>query len=300
VDFRRSYTYEETAQIVRKSLAFFGDEYEKMVNNFLVSGNIDVYPVPGKISGAFSLNVPEVHPFLLLNFSGTRGNVFTLAHETGHAIHSAFADKTQPPASRAYPVFVAEVASIVNEFVLLDYMVKNAQSSEEKIDLLNQEINNLFGKFYRTAQLSEFEYKAYKRIENNLPVDIESLSSVFDSIEYKYYGKELCREPDEKYGWFRTQHLYNKYFYLFQYATSYSAALSIYKGISEEKDKEKRQELIEKYLNLLKAGGKDYPVDLLKLAGIDLTARKPYEDVVAYLKTLVDKLEWELKQAGKI
>ncbi|RPH34148.1 MAG: hypothetical protein EHM93_01980 [Bacteroidales bacterium] len=298
--FRKVYPYEQALDITKKALSVFGDDYSKMVDDFLKPGNIDVYPYPGKRNGAFHLRVPEVQSFLLLNFNETRGSVFTLAHETGHAMHATLSNLNQPLVSKDYPVFIAEVASIVNEIALVDYLVKNVESPEERIDLLNQEINTFFGKFYRIAQLSEFEYKAYSRVESDMPIDIESLSSVFDSIEVKYYGDALYRDANEKYGWFRTQHLFNKYFYLFQYATSYSAALCIYKGIANEPDHIMKQQHINKYLDLLKAGGKDYPIDLIKLAGVDMTSKKPYTDVIEYLNSLVNQLEKELKAIGKI
>ncbi len=294
LDFNKTYTWEEAVQLVKNSLTIFGEEYSILLDSLYVPGVIDVFPVPGKRPGGFNMNVPDVHPYILMNYNTTRANVFTLVHETGHSIHSILSDKNQPLVSRAFSVFIAEVAAIVNEFALLDYMVKNANTPEEKVDLLTQEINIFIGKIIRTAQLSEFEYNAYKRIENELPVDIESLSLMFDSIEVKYYGSELYREPDEKYGWFRTQHLYNKYFYIFQYATSYSAALSIFTNIKNETDEAKRQVLINNYLTLLKSGGSDYPIQLLKNAGIDMTTKKPYQDVITYINQLVEQLETEL------
>ncbi len=300
LNFKKNYPWDDAVQLVKNSLSIFGHEYSNLIDSFYVAGNIDVYPVPGKRPGAFSLDVPDLHPYIMMNYNNSRSNLFTLVHETGHAMHSVLANKNQPPVSRAFPVFIAEVASIINEFALLDYLVKHAETPEERVDLLNQEINNFFGKFFRTAQLSEFEYIAYQKLENDLPTDIESLSSLFDSIETSYYGNILYREADEKYGWFRTQHLYNKYFYLFQYATSYSAALSIFKSITNEKDAARREVLADKYLDLLKAGGKDYPIDLLKLAGVDMTGKKPYEDVLAYINHLVVQLEMELKASGKL
>ncbi|MBU1014392.1 MAG: oligoendopeptidase F family protein [Bacteroidetes bacterium] len=298
--FRKFYSYEQALEITKNALSVFGEDYGKMVDAFLRPGNVDVYPYPGKRNGAFHMRVPEVQSYLLLNFNETRANVFTLAHETGHAMHATLSNLNQPLASKDYPVFIAEVASIVNELALVDYLIKNAESPEERIDLINQEINTFFSKFFRIAQLSEFEYKAYKMVENDMPVNIESLSNMFDTIEETYYGDILYRDGNEKYGWFRTQHLYNKYFYLFQYATSYSAALSIFKNISNEPDETKKQILISKYLDLLKAGGKDYPINLLKLAGVDMTTQKPYKDAIEYLKGLVDLLELELKNGYKI
>ncbi|MFH1195966.1 MAG: M3 family oligoendopeptidase, partial [bacterium] len=222
VDYNKTYSYEQAMDIIKNALYQLGGEYRSRLDKFLAGGSIDVFPVPGKRSGAFSSDVPEVHPYILMNFAGTRGNMFTLVHEIGHSTHSIFANENQPPATRDYPTFVAEVASIFNELVLMDYLVKNSKDPVERIDLLTQEIDNLSRKFFRVASLAEFEYKSYQLVENDEPVDIETLANLFDDIEKKYYGDLVIREEGEKYGWSRTLHFFTKYYYLFQYATSYS------------------------------------------------------------------------------
>lgn len=299
-NYYNEYTYAEALELCGQSLAFLGTEYQEKLRDYLNCQSIDVYPVSGKRPGGSSMNIQGVHPYILLNFNGTRNSLFTLVHEIGHSLNSIYSYENQALINSDNSIFTAEVASIFNEMVLMDYMINHAKSSEERIDLLNQEIDNLVRKYYRICALAEFEHKAYQIVEQGNSADLESLSKLYSETDKKYYGESITFSENDQYGWVRQSHLYTRYYYLFQYATSYSAALSLFKKIKDEKDLLKKEQYKNQYLGFLKAGSHKEPLEILKDAGVDLTGKQAYYDVSDYMQELVDRLEIELTKSGKI
>lgn len=300
VDFEKSYTYDEAIEMVKECLKPMGDEYNKLLANATQAGWVDVYEKPGKRGGAYSWSVEGVHPYILMNWNGTRDHVFTLAHEFGHSIHSMLTNKYQPYTYTGYASMVAETASTFNEKMLLDYLIKKAKSPEEKITLLVQAIDNISGTFYRQAQFAEFEYNMYSKVENNEPLNADILANLYAEIDAKYNGDMIERSEISKYSWPRVHHFFNYTYYVYNYAVSFSCSSSLFNQIKQAESPEAAQKAQEKYLELLKSGGSDYPVDLLKKAGVDLTTKEPYLAVVNRMQELVNQLEEALKEAGKI
>ncbi len=300
VDFEKSYSYDEAVGMVKECLKPMGQEYNDLLATATQAGWVDVFEREGKRGGAYSWSIYGVHPFILMNWAETRDNVFTLAHEFGHSIHSMLSSKYQPYVYTNYASMVAETASTFNEKMLLDYLIKKAQSPEEKITLLVQAIDNISGTFYRQAQFAEFEYNLYSMIENNEPLNADIMANLYDKIDRKYNGDIMERPEVYKYSWPRVHHFYSLYYYVYNYAVSFSCSSSLFNQIKQAETPEAAQEAQERYLALLKSGGKDYPVELLKTAGVDLNTKSPYLAVVNRMNELVDQLEVALKEAGKI
>lgn len=299
-DFNKTYTWEEAEELVKAALEPLGEEYNEKVAEMLQGGRVDVYENQGKRGGAFNLGVYGVHPYILMNYNGTRDNVFTLAHEMGHSIHSVFSCENQEFTNHSYTIFVGEVASTFNEFMLLDYMIKNATDPNEKISLLVQAIENIYGTFYTQSMFAEFEYKAYSMVENSQPLNSEVVGNLYNEVYESYLGETIERSEDDKYYWSRIHHFLSRYYYVYQYATSFSASSKIYAEVKNAKNKKERKAAQDKLLTLLKSGGNDYPVNQLAKAGIDMTTPETFKAVVNQFSELVDQLEQELKALGKI
>lgn len=300
VDFEKSYTYDEAVDMVKECLVPMGEEYNELLGNALQAGWVDVYEKPGKRGGAYSWSVSGVHPYILMNWNGTRDHVFTLAHEFGHSIHSMLSNKYQPYTYTNYASMVAETASTFNEKMLLDYLIKNAKSPEEKITLLVQAIDNISGTFYRQSQFAEFEYNLYTKVENNEPLNADIIANLYGEIDKKYNGDIMERSEKYAYSWPRVHHFFNYNYYVYNYAVSFSCSSSLFNQIKQADSKKEAKKAQERYLELLKSGGSDYPVELLKKAGVDLTTKEPYLAVVKRMEELVNELEVALKEVGKI
>ena len=300
VDFEKSYSYEEAVDMVKECLKPMGDEYNDLLGNAVQSGWVDVNEKAGKRGGAYSWSVYGVHPYILMNWNGTRDHVFTLAHEFGHSIHSMLTNKYQPYTYTNYASMVAETASTFNEKMLLDYLIKNTNDPNEKVALLVQAIDNISGTFYRQAQFAEFEYKLYSMIEKDEPLNADIMANMYADIDKKYNGDIMERSENYAYSWPRIHHFFNYTYYVYNYAVSFSASSSLFKQIAQAENKKDAKVAHEKYLTLLKSGGNDYPVELLKKAGVDFTTKEPYLAVVKRMEELVDQLEIALKEAGKI
>jgi len=300
VDFEKTYSYDEAVEIVEECLKPMGEEYNDLLSNALQAGWVDVHEKPGKRGGAYSWSVEGVHPFILMNWADTRDNVFTLAHEFGHSIHSMLTNKYQPYTYANYASMVAETASTFNEKMLLDYLIKNAKSSEEKITLLVQAIDNISGTFYRQSQFAEFELGLYTMIENNEPFNADIIADLYAKIDKKYNGEIMERSDVYAHSWSRVHHFFNYNYYVYNYAVSFSCSSSLFNQIKKADSKKEAKKAQEKYLELLKSGGSDYPVELLKKAGVDLTTKEPYMAVVKRMEELVNELEVALKEVGKI
>ncbi|MFP4024171.1 MAG: oligoendopeptidase F [Thiohalospira sp.] len=300
VDFEKEYAWEEAVDMVHACLKPMGEEYNDLLHTATKEGWIDVYEKPGKQTGAYNMPLYDVHPYILMNWAGTRDNVFTLSHELGHAIHGMLSSKYQPYVYGRSASMVAEIAAIFNEHMLLDYMIQNAKGPNEKVALLVQAIDNISGTFYRQSQFAEFEYMLYKKIENNEPLNAEIIGNIYDNISKKYNGDIMQSVENDQYSWPRVFHFFDLYYYVYNYAVSYSASSSLFNQIAQAGSKKEAKFAQEKYLNLLKSGSNDYPIQLLKNTGVDLTTKKPFVAVVNRMNELVSQLEVALQESGKI
>lgn len=297
VDYTREFSYEEAKEIVLKSVEPLGEDYTKNLKKAVGEGWLDVYETPNKRSGAYSLNIYDVHPYMLLNYNGTMDAVFTLAHELGHTLHSMYSTKYQPYATNDYTIFVAEVASTFNERLLLDYMLKNTTDHKEKIALIEEAIGNIMGTYYIQALFAAYEYEAHKLTEEGNPITPDVLSEIMTKLFAEYFGDSLVMDELQKIIWARIPHFFNSPYYVYQYATSFAASSRLYEKVTNEKySPEEREEARKKYIELLKSGGNNYPIEHLKLAGVNLEEKENFEAVAHEMTRLIGLLEKELKE----
>ena len=278
--------YEDAFKIVKEGLAPLGDEYQALLQEAHDNGWIDVEETDGKRSGAYSASVYGCpHPYVLLNYQKTTGDVFTLAHELGHAMHSYFSEKNQPQEKASYKIFVAEVASTVNEVLLLKYLMKTTTDEKLKKYLLSYYMDMLKGTLFRQTQFAEFEYIAHDMAEKGQPLTKDSLNEVYYNLNKKYYGRSVVSDPEIAYEWARIPHLYRG-FYVYKYATGIISAVSIAERIYNEGDA-----AVADYFKFLSSGGSDSPVELLKLAGVDLTKMDAFNSCMASFKAALEEFE---------
>jgi len=277
--------YEEACTIVEKALEPLGDEYVGYVREAYNSGWIDVYENKGKTSGAYSWGNYVSHPYILLNYQGTIGDVFTLAHEMGHAMHTFYTNKTQPYIYSEYKIFVAEVASIMNEFLLMDYMISNSRDKEEKAYYINHYLDEFRGTLFRQTMFAEFEKIIHQKAAEGEALTAETLSDVYKNLNQQYYGTNVESDDNIAFEWARIPHFYTS-FYVYKYATSFAAAASLSRKILN-----REPGAVERYIEFLSSGGSDYPIELLKKAGVDLTTPKPIQDAMKKYEALLDELE---------
>lgn len=289
-DSKVEYSYDKVKEMVLEATKALGDDYYNHACEALKDGRVDVYPGDGKRTGAYSAGLYEEGPFILLNHNKTLNDAFTVAHEGGHSIHTLYANENQPYETANYEIFVAEVASTFNEQVFLDYLIKNTTDKDELIVILQESIDGLIATFYRQALFANFEYLAHKLVEDNKVVNSEALSNIMIDLYKDYYGINIKKEKYKELVWAYIPHMFASPYYVYQYATSYSASLAIYENV-----KNNVPGAFDSYLNMLKAGGSNYPIDVVKLAGIDLTNDKPFKAVINRLDELVTKLEELLK-----
>jgi len=282
----RKYSYDEGRELFFASLEGMNEEFVRNQHRAVEDGFVDVYEKDGKVTGAYSSGIYGKHPYILLNYNDDLDNVFTLAHESGHSAHTLFSNEAQHRVNANYAIFVAEIASTFNEHNLLDYMVANAKTKEEKIVLLQKAIDDILATYYRQTLFANYEYEAFKLVESNKPVTEQELCNIMIKLYKDYYNIDITKEPGKKYIWAYIPHLFNTPYYVYQYATSFSASLKIYENI-----KNNVPGAMENYLKLLKAGGSDYPIEIVKLAGVDLTTKEPFLAVVNRLNDLVNQLE---------
>ena len=300
VDYDKKFDYDTAKKMVYESVAPLGKEYSERMNRALSEGWIDVFETENKRSGAYSIGVYDVHPFMLLNYQSTMDDVFTLAHELGHTLHSMLSSENQPYATHDYTIFVAEVASTFNERLLLDYMIKNTTDPKEKVALIEQALGNIVGTFYIQSLFADYEYQAHKLIEDGQAVTPDVLSGIMDKLFKEYFGDTLAMDELQKIVWARIPHFFNSPYYVYQYATSFASSANLYERITDKKYSEKeREEAKEKYLQLLKSGGNDHPMNQLKKAGVDLEKEESFTAVAIEFNRLLDLLEAELKKLNK-
>lgn len=286
------FTYEEARDMFYDSIKGFSADYQEKAREVTKEGYVDVYPGPGKRSGAYSTGGDGIHPYILLNFNGELDDVFTLAHESGHSVHTLYAMEAQPLMKSNYTIFVAEIASTFNEHNLLDYLLKKGNLSKStKIALLQKAIDEISSTFYRQALFGQYEYEIAKKAEKGEPINHEVLSNEMVKLYQMYYGIDIREEVYKPLVWAYIPHLFYTPFYVYQYATSYTASMLLYKNFKEGKPG-----AFENHINLLKSGGSEYPIDQVKKAGVDLTTKEPFMAVVNRMKELVDELEKTLAE----
>jgi oligoendopeptidase F len=254
---------------------------------------IDVYENPGKRSGAYSAPVYGVHPYMLLNYNDTLDAVFTLAHEMGHSMHTLLSNAHQPFVYSAYTIFVAEVPSTLSEALFLDYMLEQATDDRERIVLLQHAIDGIVGTFYTQVLFADYELQAHRLVEQDQPVTADALNAIYSSLLDAYYGDVIDREEVSRVTWARIPHFFSTPYYVYQYATCFASTARLMQGIRSS-DPGQRDDAVNRYLTLLKAGGSDYPMNLLARAGVDLSQPDTVRAVSAELDTLVGRLEQEL------
>ena len=287
----KEYEFAEAKELFFNSIKHLPEHFQVKAKDVLKDGFVDVFEQTGKRTGAYSSSMPNLHPFILLNYSKTLADVFTVAHEAGHSIHSMYSAETQPSSLQNYTIFVAEVASTFNEHNLLDYIINESKATkEEKIALLQRAIDDILGTFYRQTLFAIYELEAHKLVETGLPITADALSKIMIDLYKEFYDLDITKEEVKQYVWAYIPHLYYTPFYVYQYATSFAASLKLYEDVKMEKPG-----AFDNYISLLKSGGSDYPVNQLLKAGVDLTKEDAFKAVVNRLNELVDELEVVLK-----
>lgn len=282
--------YEDAYDTVVKSLSVLGEDYTNVLKEAYHSRWIDVYSNEGKSSGAYHWGPFGTHPYVLLNHKDDLNSMFTIAHEMGHAMHSYYSKRTQPYTYAHYTIFVAEVASTVNEALLMQYLLKNATDKKTKILLINYFLEQFRTTLYRQTMFAEFEKIIHDKAENKEPLTAEVFNTIYKDLNKLYYGDNVVIDDEISLEWARIPHFYNS-FYVYQYATGYSAAMALSKQILEE-----GQPAVKRYLNFLSSGSSKYPIDLLKDAGVDMSSPQPIEDALDIFDDLVNQMEKLLEE----
>lgn len=285
-DFKLEVSFEQAKEIVKEGLKPLGEEYLSILQEGFDNGWIDVYENEGKRSGAYSWGAYGTHPYVLLNFQNNLNNTFTLAHEMGHAIHSYYSDKNQPITYAGYRIFVAEVASTCNEALLMAHLIANSKDKKEKAYLINYHLEQFRGTLYRQTMFAEFEMLTHEMVERGEALTADSLCALYYELNKKYYGENVVIDEDIALEWARIPHFYRN-FYVYQYATGYSAAIALSKRILEQ-----GESAVHDYIeNFLCGGSSKDPIDLLKGAGVDMSSKEPVEQALKVFSDLVDQLE---------
>ena len=282
---KKEIPYEEALKMMQEGLAPLGTEYLAQVDKGTKEGWIDVYENQGKTSGAYSFGSYDSKPYILLNYTNTLKDVFTIVHEMGHSMHSFYTRKTQPFAYGDHSIFTAEVASTVNESLLMQHLLEKETDAEMRKYLINYYIEEFRTTLFRQTMFAEFEMLTHKEIENGGVLTAKWLCDVYDDLNKKYFGPALSEDEYIRYEWARIPHFYRG-FYVYQYATGYSAATAISKRILTEGEPARKN-----YIEFLKSGSSDYPVELLKIAGVDMSSPEPIRMAMETFKDLVDELE---------
>ena len=281
---------------ILEALVPLGSEYSAGAKRAFTERWIDMYPTEGKTSGAYSNGgAYDVHPYMLLNYNGKYDDMSTLAHELGHTMHSYFSNKTQPYPLSSYPTFVAEVASTFNEALLIDYMLKQIKDDATRLSLLGNYLESIKGTVFRQSQFAEFELRMHEMVEKGQPLTGDSLSKLYGEIVKKYYGHDqgICIVDDYIANeWAYIPHFYNS-FYVFQYATSFTASSAL-----SEKVLSGEPGATERYLKFISAGKSKYPIELLRDAGVDMTTDEPLELTVKKMNRVMDEMEKLLDKKG--
>lgn len=283
-DVDMKYSFDHAQEVVLESLEVLGDTYTSTVKNSFSDAWIDVYETLGKRSGAYSWGMYSSKPYILLNYHDELSDVFTLTHEMGHSMHSYYTRKTQPYVYGNYSIFVAEVASTTNEALLNHHLLKTVKDKRERLYLLNNHLENFRGTVFRQTMFAEFERDIHKHVENGGALTAETLNSMYRALNQKYYGSLLDIDHELDLEWARIPHFYYN-FYVFQYATGFSSAAALADMIIEDPNH------VTKYLDFLGAGSSDYPIEVLKKAGVDMTTPDPVNNALLVFRNLVKEME---------
>lgn len=284
------YPYEDAKEMFFEAIKSYDPEFVKNEIAALDEGYVDVNPKDGKRTGAYSSGFYGYHPFILLNHDETLDSVFTLAHEAGHSAHTIFSNEAQPMAIADYTIFVAEIASTFNERVLADYILSKATTKEEKIAIIEKEIDGIMATFYRQTLFATYEFLANELVEKGIPINEQQLSKIMIDLYKHYYDIDITKEDGKQYVWAYIPHLFHTPFYVYQYSTSYAASLKIYSDVKAGK-----KDAMANYIKMLKLGGSMYPVDEAKVGGADLTNKDTFLAVIDRFNNLIDQLEEILK-----
>lgn len=284
-DAARKVPFEEAKETVLKALAPLGEEYVAKVKEGFENRWIDVYENEGKCTGAYSAGAYGTHPYVLLNYSETLDDMFTLAHEMGHAMHSFYSNSTQPFTYAEYKLFVAEVASTCNEVLLMEYLLKNTIDKKERAYLLNHYLDSFKGTVYRQTMFAEFEKESNRMAEQGESLTAESLNELYLKLNQKYYGTDIISDEEIAFEWAKIPHFYYN-FYVYQYATGFSAAVALARGILKE-----GEPAVERYKKFLCGGCSESPLELLKIAGVNLESPKPVQDALDVFGEILDEIE---------
>ena len=279
-----SLSYEQAVDTVKDALKVMGEDYSKVLASAFESGWVDVYESKGKRSGAYSWGVYGVHPFVLLNYQPTVHDVFTIAHELGHSLHSYYSSQTQPEQKAEYEIFVAEIASTVNEVLLLKHLLKTA-TGEFRQFLLAYYLDMFRTTLFRQTMFSEFEVFAHTKVEKGEPLTAEDMCNYYYELNKKYYGRAIEHNELIRYEWARIPHFYTSY-YVYKYATGITTAVTIANNILT-----KGSAYFEKYKKFLSAGGSLPPLDIIRLADVDLETDQPYKTAMAEFEATLNELE---------
>jgi oligoendopeptidase F len=283
-EYQRSFEYEEAKATVLAGLKPLGEEYQELLKRGFTQSWIDVYENQGKTSGAYSWGAYDSHPYVLLNYQGKIHDVFTIAHEMGHAMHSYYSNKNQPYIYAGYRIFLAEVASTVNEALLMEYMLAHTNDPNERLYLINQYLEQFRTTVFRQTMFAEFEKIIHAEVENGGALTSEWFSKAYLGLNQAYYGAETIVDPEIAMEWSRIPHFYNG-FYVYKYATGYSAAISLSQQILRGGPTTR-----DRYLEFLQSGDADYPLEILRKAGVDMESPQPIRDALEVFKKLIGEM----------
>lgn len=282
--------YDQAVSTIKEALHPLGEEYGRILDEGFSNGWIDVHENEGKTSGAYSWGVYTSHPFVLMNYQDNINNMFTLAHEMGHALHSYYSNHAQPYTYADYKIFVAEVASTLNEALLMNHLLETTTDKKQRMYLINHYLEQFRGTVFRQTMFAEFEKIVHAKEEQGEPLTAESLSTIYRELNVAYHGPDMVVDSEVDLEWARIPHFYRG-FYVYKYATGFSAATSLSKQILEE-----GQPAVDRYLQFLKGGSSDYPLNLLKGAGVDMTSPTPIAEALSVFKELLEELEQLVEQ----
>ena len=293
VEHDAKYAYDDVGSWIADSVAPLGREYQARVREAFEGRWIDVFENAGKRSGAYSAPVYGAHPYMLLNYNETLDAVFTLAHEMGHSMHTLLSHQAQPFVYAGYTIFVAEVPSTLSEALFLDYMLERAGSRDQRAVLLQHAIDSIASTFYTQVMFADFELQAHRLVEQDQPITADTLNGIYAGLLREYYGDVIDEEEISRLTWARIPHFFSTPYYVYQYATCFASTARLMQDL-RSKDPGQAGEAVDRYLSLLKAGGSDYPMNLLARAGVDLSQPDTVRAVGEELGMLVGKLEQEL------
>lgn len=285
----RHYTYEEARQMLLEAVKPLGEDYVSTVRQGLDGGWVDVYPNKGKSGGAFSAGCYLSDPYIMMNFTGTLNSVSTLVHEMGHSMHSWYSRRSQPAQYASYTIFVAEVASTVNENLLIEHLLETETDKDERMALLNQYLENFKGTVFRQTMFAEFEKEAHEMAERGEALTPQALCALYGRLVEDYFGPDMVIDDQIRYEWARIPHFYRP-FYVYKYATSYSAAVTLSEGIRAEYAG-KAQDKVKPYLEFLSMGGSQDPLDELAHAGVDLSRPEAIDAALDKFARVLDEAE---------